>query len=405
MKKRLLSGLILVAFISGCSSGIPEKPKNELPVYNTTGASYETESQTSTEAAELTEWINEIVVTDEDFMPAPTDIKSEETSEFGNLICNITNGNRDGIVCPDTKNNCVYITALGYDNCLYKRTGDKMELVLDKTIWGMNLVGDKLYCIMNSDNPKFSSAGFSLGSGDIYCYNLSDGSLELLLKADARQLAAVDGKLYYTSGTGKNSRVFSYDLETGEPACCNSGGLGFAGNRMLGFLEGTEYNCCLIDMNTGESSRFTAERLPNRLLTDKDYIYYRSSGGGCIYRFDTRTGMEAVVTPKIFKISFTDEKGMLNIVEENAYIGGYSVINSEIFVVFKSAALRILTDGTEKYYYAKDQRSADYYDTMFYDGEKMYTVKCNEDTGKHRLVEISFVENDEGCFVTERDLL
>lgn len=404
MKKRLLPGLISVAFIAGCSSGFTEKSK-ALPVYNTSAAFSEAQLQTSAEEAELTEWINEIIVTDEDFAPAPTDIKSEETPLFGNLICNITNGNRDGLLCPDTENNCVYITALGYDNCLYKRTGDKMELVLDKTLWGMNLVGDKLYCIMNSENPKFSSVGASLGSGDIYCYNLSDGSFELLLKADAWQLAAVDGKLYYTSKTGRKARVFSYDLETGETVSCESGGLGFAGSCMLGFLEGTEYNCCLIDINTGESSRFTAERLPNRLLTDKDYIYYRSSGGGCIYRFDTKAGTETVVTPKIFKTSYTDEIGMLNIVEEHAYIGGYAVINSEIFVVFKSAALRILPDGTEKYYYAKDQRSADYYDAMFYDGEKMYTVKCNEDTGKHRLVEISFVENDEGCFVTERDLL
>ena len=42
---------------------------------------------------------------------------------------------------------------------------------------------------------------------------------------------------------------------------------------------------------------------------------------------------------------------------------------------------------------------------MYYDGEKIYTVKCNDDIGKYRLVEISFEENDEGCFVTERDLL
>ena len=164
---------------------------------------------------------------------------------------------------------------------------------------------------MNSYNPKLSSTGGRLGSGDIYCYNLSNGSLELLLKADAWQLAAVENRLYYTSGTGRKARAFSYDLETGEPACCESGSLGFAGNRMLGFLEGTEYNCCLTDISTGESRRFTAERLPNRLLTDKDYIYYRSSGGGCIYRFDTKTGTETAVTPKTLSISYTDESGML----------------------------------------------------------------------------------------------
>ncbi|MGN0656714.1 MAG: TolB family protein, partial [Ruminiclostridium sp.] len=357
MKKRLLCLFISISFISGCSSQYQEKPK-ALPAYNTTAAISETELQTSAEAADLTAWINEIVVRDEDFIPAPTDIKSEETPEFGNLICNITNGNRDGLICPDTDNNCVYITALGYDNCLYKRTGDKMELVLDKTLWGMNLVGDKLYCIMNSDNPKFSSVGAGLGSGDIYYYNLSDGSLELLFKADAWQLAAVDGKLYYTSGTGRKARVFSYDLETGETVCCESGGLGFAGSRMLGFLEGTEYNCCLIDIKTGEISRFTAERLPNRLLADKDYIYYRSSGGGCIYRFDTKTGAETAVTPKTLSISYTDESGMLTEVRESTYIGGYAVINSEIFVVFKSAALLISSDGTEKNYYAESLRSA-----------------------------------------------
>ena len=98
MKKRLLCGLVSVAFISGCSSGFYQKSSAGLPAYNTSGASSQAVLQTNKETADLTAWINEIVVRDEDFVTAPIDIKSEKTPPSGNLICNITNGNWDGLI-------------------------------------------------------------------------------------------------------------------------------------------------------------------------------------------------------------------------------------------------------------------------------------------------------------------
>ncbi len=317
---------------------------------------------------------------------------SKPSPVLGNSQQNIKYPLYSGLVCRDEKRDCTYVSAEGYDYKLYKCSGGSYELIFDKTVWGMNVVGDSLYCIMNTEKPIYPFVSGNVRTGDIYRIDLYTMEEELILDVDALSLAVTDDELYYISGIDFDARcVCSYNISTGVTKSINSNTLGFYGEYILFGSTVKDIPDSLYNVRTEETVRFTDNNAIYTASVVDDDLYF-SSQRGALYRINMTTGEVIDINPKnIGTITVYKDAEYEETINAPIPVGGYVVVDGYTYLVFDYFAVKIAYDGTyEVFYTGVTASSSYYYDALFYDGEIIYALKCNYGRNYYKLVEVSF---------------
>lgn len=115
-----------------------------------------------------------------------------DTYKTGNLIFNMNgiNPTLSYLICPDLDNDMIYYVNYGDDNYIYKLKDGLSTLVLEKEAFQLSLWENKLYFLARHETSDRNE-------GDIYCYNLGNGELQLLQKAKAYYLLVDSLGIYY----------------------------------------------------------------------------------------------------------------------------------------------------------------------------------------------------------------
>ena len=322
-----------------------------------------------------------------------------ETPKLGNIASNICNRVYSGIVCPDYERGCAYITAVGYDNKFHKFIDGKDSGVLaDCTAWALNIWDGMLYCLIDSDNDTFLMQYDSYGySGDIYRIDPDTGSAELMLQADAVDLAVADGMLYYTvkkTAEGGPVTYETYRCEIDGSGCVPLGVhiIGFCGRYYaVNDWERGGYGC-FYDPETGELIPFTEKRrLSAFMLCDNGKAYY-SYGAS---ELDITTGEER-------ELSEAYNKG-----------DNYVKLGDDVYTAMKAAIITHIEyprDKTTKFWSYCETPAVikanemmlkggypGFYSTMFTDGEKIYAIEANALAGTAVMLELIYDPENRKC--------
>ncbi len=417
--KKLLALLTLSAFmvcaITGCN-GENDTSAPVLPQYGTQSKSVTTSDYST--VSELTSDLNS--ENENGFYPAerekpPVSLNNEdsrynesfagfsgieimsETPKIGNSQQNLTGCPAYcGIVCTD--GDAVYYTALGYDNFLHRKKDGKDEIVLEKTVWGINIIGTQLYCIFNSENPVQNLPLYSYG--DIYRIDLKTGEMSLVLTTKACALTVYEDKLrfVYDNDFGDSScnRVYECDLN-GENITERDGAfLGFIGEYYVGFDEFGQ-NSCLINEATSEKIRFTDSNSVYNFTVEDGYCYYQSGGSG-FYRLTPETGEVIPMMPdeSFNTITYkTSETKTVTYKTNGHFIGGHYILNGNAYLADQEFAFKVTPEGkTEIYHTPLIMGEEWYYAGIFGDSEKLYSVKYNLTLKQYKLVELQFTDEE-----------
>lgn len=323
-----------------------------------------------------------------------------ETPVLGNSQQNLTGGgglSGIGLVCRD--GDTVYYNALGYDDFLHRKKDGKDEVFLEKSVWGINIIGGQMYCIMNSEAPVQTLTTYN--RGDLYRVDLETGEMSLILATKALSLAAFEDRLRFIYDNGLNdtfyNRVYECDLNGENITECDGSLLGFIGGYSVGFDEFGQ-NSCLINEMTGEKVRFTASNIVYNFTAEDGYCYYQSGGAG-FYRLDPNSGETIPMMPDesyntiSYKVSETETAIYKT---EGHFIGGHYILDGNAYLVFDEFAFRVTPDRETEVYYTPVMFSKTgwYYDSLLSDGEMLYSVKCNLSLKRYKLVGLQFTDEE-----------
>lgn len=302
-----------------------------------------------------------------------------------------------GIICADA--DVVYYTALGYDNFLHRKKDGKDEVFLEKNVWGINIIDGQMYCIMNSETPVQNLPPYS--HGDLYRIDLETGEQSLILATKAVALAAFEDRLCFIYDNGLNDTLYNRVYEcslNGENITEHDGAfLGFIGEYFVGFDQFGQ-NSCLINEKTGEKIRFTDSNIVYNFTVEGKYCYFQSGGSG-FYRLDPKNGETIPMMPDksfdniTYKVSETET---VTHKTNGHFIGGHYILNGSAYLVFDEFAFKVSPDGKTEVYHTPSLFSEQgwYYDGLFCDGEMLYTVKCNYDLKRYKLVGLQFTDEE-----------
>lgn len=414
--KKSLALLILSAFMmcifAGCNSeGEPAPPT--LPQYGMESQSSMTTEQTTVSESEAknengfypVEREQPAISTYDENYPRTNDSFTgfsgveilPETPVLGNSQQNLTGCSAYcGIVCAET--DTVYYTALGYDNFLHKKIGGTDEVFLEKTVWGINIIGGQMYCIMNSEIPVQNLPTNSYG--DLYRVDLKTGEMSLILATKATSLAAFEDRLCFIYDNGLNdtfyNRVYECDLN-GENITEHDGAfLGFIGEYSVGF-DAFGQNSCLTNEATGEKIRFTDSNVVCNFTIEDGYCYYQSGGSG-FYRLNPNSGETIPMMPDesfhtiSYKVSETETAIYKT---EGHFIGGHYLLDGNAYLVFDEFAFRVTPDReTEIYHTPLISGAGWFYVGLFGDGKMLYSVKYNLSLKQYKLVGLQFTDEE-----------
>ncbi len=320
-----------------------------------------------------------------------------ETPKIGNSQQNLTGCPAYcGIICADA--DAVYYTALGYDNFLHRKKDGKDEVFLEKTVWGINIIGGQIYCIMNSENPVQDLPLYS--SGDLYRVDPQTGEMSLILATKACALTAYEDKLrfVYDNGFGDSScnRVYECDLN-GENITERDGAfLGFIGEYSVGFDEFGQ-NSCFINETTGEKVRFTDSNVMYNFTVENGYCYYQTGGTG-FYRLDIKNGETIPMMPdeNFNTITYNISEIKTETYKTNGhFIGGHYILDGAAYLADQEFAFKVTPNGeTEIYHTPLIAGKEWFYTGLFNDGEILYSVKYNLTLKQYKLVELQFTDEE-----------
>lgn len=398
--KKLTFLLIVSMLLSGCSSAQTEEPSE------TTAATLYYGTSERTKAT-----LPEPVIEESDLLPpeAPeinftglTDMG--ETPKQGNIPSNLGHFAYSGLVCPDEERNCTYISAIGYDNLLHKFVDGKDEgVIFDKTVWAINVWGGMIYCLADSGNPvpEIKSGGFmnTDNSGDIYRINPDTCEAELIFDSNAVDLYIADEALYYTKRSWGKPRLadfetFTCSLDGENSESLGTAVIGFCGKYLAVYDNECDYYGQFLDTETGERISFTDEYGVRCFSVCGDKVYYCN---GDIFELNLITGEERNIEPP------------------QEFCNGYAMKNGGIYCSFVSTYFidpqydRAETKKIWTYYESdlkrlqNDRISAGYYEPLYTDGERIYTVKQHLESSTFKLIELKF--DDENKTSTEVPIL
>lgn len=262
----------------------------------------------------------------------------------------------------------------------------------------MNMWEGELYCLIDSDNDTFLMKHESYGyTGDIYRIDPDTGNAELILQADAVDLAVADGMLYYTVRTSAEGESVTCETYRCEPDGSGSVSLGV---HIIGFCGRyyavNDWECggygSFYDPETGEFIPFTEKRrLSSFMLCDNGKAYY-SYGAS---ELDITTG---------------DEREL-----NEVYNGGdsYVKLGDDVYTARKAAIITHLEyprEKTTKFWSycetpvvikSNEMMSKGgypgFYSTMFTDGERIYAIEANALAGTAVMLELVYDSENKKC--------
>ena len=402
MRRKLSALLLATLMLAGCSQPEANAPEDstasasasesELPYYGTTARTRATLPEPEIEESAL-------------IAPEPPEITFEgfelselgESPELGNIGSNLGAWSHNGIVCVDEVSGCTYITAVGYDNKLHKFVdGKDAGVLLDKTVWGMNMLDGMLYCLIDSAEPVHQMTSVDR-KGDIYRIDPDTGEAELILDTDAASLIIADGVLYYTSEYFDENDTLCYESRSCAPDGSGDKALGyhiigFCGKyRVISDEESSGYPV-FFDPETGERISFTAKRNIACFMVSDGKAYY---AGGDVMELDLATGKER----------------KLQAPQEFCY--GYAKLGEDVYSFFWKCHITNLEYPRERvtkfwtYYETTLYKAMNadvlsdgdrgYYASVFTDGSRIYTVKSNLSADTFMLIGFKFDHENNTC--------
>lgn len=232
--KRIIALLVISALFCGCA-----KTPETTTVTTTTETAPATPVQPFGEALEpMFTRDTEIKKDTPDFTP----IAKTRDVKYGNLPCNLNTIYMSGFICPDTENDILYFTDVGNTNHICKKENGKITGLVSQSGSYLNLWDGWLYYICDSDNPVGYSGYVSLGSGDIWRYNLETGETQLFYEGDIYTLTVSDYGIDFHSGyvektTDENGlEVTTYKLDLYR--------IDFNGENLCKLMNGGENAVC-----------------------------------------------------------------------------------------------------------------------------------------------------------------
>ena len=171
--------------------------------------------------------------------------------------------------------------------------------------------------------------------------------------------------------------------------------MNFIGEYYVGFHEFAQ-NSCFINSVSGEKIRFTDKNNFLNFTYDEGYLYYRS--GSSLYRMDPISGETIPMMPdKSYNtISYkTSEIHTETYTVEAHHIGGHYILDGRSYLVDQEFAFRVSPDGTTEIFHTPLETGKGwFYMGMFYDNEKLYTVKYSLRFNQYKLVELQFTDEE-----------
>lgn len=99
------------------------------------------------------------------------------------------------------------------DNYIYQLKDGNINLLVDIPANNLQLWGNKLYFI----SPKYYDEAKDRKSGDIYCYDITDKRVELLLEAEAFSLVVDSYGIFYQANNGNAIEAYRLDFASTSP--------------------------------------------------------------------------------------------------------------------------------------------------------------------------------------------
>lgn len=395
---KFISAILIIPLLSACS---PKKETPNIPQYNVDFQGTTSEFSKAAEVKKENGFYPEETEQPFDFPDNDSSFTGFDglgtisaTPVLGNDQQNLTSDPAYcGIVCG--KDGAVYYTALGYDNFLHKKENGVDEVFLEKTVWGINIIGGQMYCIMNSETPVQNLPPFS--HGDIYKVDLKTGEMTLILATRACSLAALKDKLCFIYWNDLDStvynRVYECDLSGNNIKSKNAAFLGFVGEYTLGYDKFGQ-NSILINETGEEKLRYTDRNNIYSFTSEGEYFYYKPSGSS-LYRVNIENGEKKAMMPaaKYRKVKIDYSETESEVINADTYIGGYRICDEAAYIVFDRIAFKVLPNETSEVYMTPITASDDrYYEGLFSDGEMFYTVKSNYTKQQYKLIGIDFTD-------------
>lgn len=209
MKKRIITAVLSVSLLTGCSSDGDTSVRQTQAAQSTTQTTAkeypeETAKQTdrvgiyNAQQAEISR--QKEISTEISF----TGIDSEDVIRYGNLPQNLKNDRMPALICHDAENDILYFTNLNENETLCKLENGMVTELLPVTAKALNLWNGYLYYICDSDDPMGlykADGGYRIAStGDIWRYELATGKNELLAETDAFNMVVSENGIDYSCG-------------------------------------------------------------------------------------------------------------------------------------------------------------------------------------------------------------
>lgn len=209
MKKQIITAVLFVSLLTGCSSDGDASVRETQAAQSTTQT---TAKEYPEETAKQTDWVGIYNAQQAEILRQKeisteisfTGIGSEDIISCGNLPQNLKNDRMPALICHDAENDILYFTNLNENETLCKLENGTVTELLPVAAKALNLWDGYLYYICDSDDPVGlykAEGGYRVAStGDIWRYELATGKNELLIQTEAFTMVVSENGIDYSCG-------------------------------------------------------------------------------------------------------------------------------------------------------------------------------------------------------------
>lgn len=282
------------------------------------------------------------------------------------------------LVCYDADNDTTYYINYGNDNYIYELKDGKSSLLTDMEAICLQLWNNELYFLANNHKNQ------DMITGDIYCYNLSDKKLRLILETDANFLYIDSYGIYFTqlkppqSGFIDTLKFTGYILDFGADT-----------PQKVDYIQPVAYNEYLLYVSNEGIVLHNRETDEKILIAPKEYYYNHMSiyDQYLILTYESKICMLDLLNGDRKIFDFNDDKDLKN---KGIYLMDYIIIDDVFYCISFGPVIYTcnLSTGELDIYSPLfgDIKSNPGIQALFTDGKSIYAIW--QEYGHSRLVEI-----------------